>query len=139
MSQAPQEFVGVVSARHKELREAKKQGREAEAPKFVATPHLRKMSEINDARDQATVRDSIIAAAGATSASDAAKAVLDWCMSMDSRSVEIARAKFEAREKEKAEAKARREAERAEKKAKDAEAEAAKLKDEAAKKKVAQG
>lgn len=134
-TQTPQEFVGVVSARHKELREAKKQGREAEAPKFVATPHMRKMSEINDARENASARNALIE--GASSPAQAAQMVLDWAMHTDEKSVASARAKFEAGQKEKGEAKARRDAERAEKKAKDTAAEAAKLADDAAKKKAA--
>jgi len=136
-TQTPQEFVGVVSARHKELREAKKQGKDATAPTFVAIPHLRKLSEINEVRTSATVRAAVIAGAG--SPEQAAQMILDWAMHLDAKSTEVAKAKFEASQKEKEAAKARRDVERAEKKAKESAEEAALAADEAIKKKAALG
>lgn len=120
MTQSPAEFVQTVGARVKELREAAKQGKEAEAPSFKPTKKLRKVREFEQELDSGTVGPSICSQLGASSAAEGFAAAVQWALSLDPDTVEVQREKFDARQREKEEAAAKRKAAREAKRAKEA-------------------
>ncbi len=98
------EFKPLVEARVKEIRKAKREGREA-APvsaEFAPQPHLRKLGEITAAFENTAIISSI---PGVTDVASA-KAAIDWVLKMDPEAVAAAKAAD-------AERKAKREADKA--------------------------
>jgi ParB/RepB/Spo0J family partition protein len=107
-----QEFVPLVEGRAKELREAAARGRKAEGPKeWAPTPHLRKMTELKECRDNGTFVSDLLAKHNVTDAVAAGKFMMDWVLNLDPDGVERQSAKHEQRQ---ATLKAAREARKAE-------------------------
>jgi ParB/RepB/Spo0J family partition protein len=127
MTMTPQEFVPTVTARVKELRDLKRQGKDTTPAGFVPVPHVRKIAELKDELEKPTVGPVLVSELGVKNPSDAFALGVKWALHMDPASIEAARQKDEARKKELAEAKGKRERERLEKQAKDAADKAADL------------
>lgn len=122
------EFAPAVQQRLKEIKQAEREGREAAGNVFTPTAKLRKMGELKDTLTNPTVLLSLVAG---MDAEQAAVATLEWVLSLDADSVDVAKAKYEERIERLEEEKAKRKAERAEKKAQDAAAAAAKAREAA--------
>ncbi len=117
MTMPPAEFTPTVNARVKEIRDAKRQGREAAPTEFVPVPHLRKMVEIRGELEQVTVGPDLIKQQGLRTPSDIWKAAIAWTLHMDPDSITLAKAKDEARKSQEAADKQARADERAQRKA----------------------
>jgi len=114
---APDEFVPAVQTRVKEIREAKRKGKDAGPQEFQPVAFLQKLKDIKTELDAGAAADSLIAATGVNTAKDGFLLGIKWVLHLDPKSVEDQKAKDEARKKERAEAKKKRDAEKAKKKA----------------------
>lgn len=119
MTMQPAEFAPTVQQRAKELKDAARQGREANPQTFQAVAHIRKVGDIKAALDNNTL-DAVVAAAGAKTALEGGVAVAKWVMSLDAASVAKQEADYTARVQKKADEKAKNEVARATKKADEA-------------------
>jgi ParB/RepB/Spo0J family partition protein len=116
ITMTPQEFVPQVNGRVKEIREAKRQGRDASKSEFAPVPHLQKLSDIKAELEAGTIASALVERAGATTAEEGFKLGVAWVLHMDPVSVELQKQAdderkqrdAEAREKRKAEAQAKR-------------------------------
>lgn len=111
--------------RIKQIRDANRKGVEAGAEQFVAVAHIRKKPELEGEvgrpeigpaliRDLNVVKDIKPSPAGLLQAASAGFQLgLQWALSMDPKSVESAKKKWEDRKKADSEAKVRRDAEKA--------------------------
>lgn len=116
-----------VTARIKELKDAKRAGRDpSEKVGFVPTPHFRRKEEVEAEIKQPSAMSVLIKAKGISDPVEAALFALRWSVSLDEQSIAAAKAKHDAREKERAAEVAARKAEREKRKqdedVKDAEA-----------------
>lgn len=114
-TQQPDEFVPMISQRVKELREAARQGREAEPQEFQPTAHLQKSGDIK--AELQTGEVAKVLCAGLNSAPEGFNAAIKWVLHLDEKSVEAQKARYEERQKAKAERAEKRKAEAAAKKA----------------------
>lgn len=130
-TETPDVFLGGVANRVKELREAKRQGREAKPAEFAPTAHCQKISTIKEAMDNDAMASQLIDATGTVGMVGAFQLALQWVLNLDPISIEAARAKWTAQQQAKAEATERRAAERAAAKAESAQAAANKAAAEA--------
>jgi len=112
LTDQPTVFGPAVSARVKELREAKAQGRDPNGAGFVLTPHAQKMKDIKEEIDSPTVGPALLAELGVNNVTDAWKLALSWALKIDPKSAKAQEEAFEARKKKKEEEKARAKAER---------------------------
>jgi colicin import membrane protein len=133
MTDAPDEFVPAVHARVKEIREAKRKGKDAEPQEFVPSAFLQKLGDIKAELEAGNVAEVLIKQTGTTDAKAAFLLAIKWVLHLDPVSVEDQKAKNEARKQEKEEAKKRKAAEKAKKKAEKAAEKAEEAKQEAAK------
>lgn len=119
MTMQPKEFIPTVNARVKEIRNAKRQGRDPSAQTFVPVPHMRRIGEINEELEKKAVVRALIAEVKPKTAEDAFMLGLEWVRHMDPLSIEAqkqADADRKAKEEQdKAERKRKREEEKAEK------------------------
>lgn len=138
VTEPPKEFVALVEARAKEIKEAARKGKDPAPAAFVAQPHLQKLSVIktelaDGAVGQATANR--LHEAGVIKAEEIAAAAagfaegIKWVSQMDAASVAAAEAKWEQKRKDREEAKRKKAMEKAQKQA---------AKDEAKAKKSAQ-
>jgi len=109
-TETPQVFIPAVNARVKELRDAKRQGKDASPESFTPVAHLQKLSAIKSEFESPTVATVVLAAEGANTALEGWTAAIKWALHMDKPSIEAAKAKEAARV-------AKLDAERAKKKA----------------------
>lgn len=114
----PQEFLPTTNARLKELRDAKRQGRDAAKAEFSPVAHLQKLSVIKEEVDTAAIGTTLIRDNGITDPFDAWKMALNWVLHMDPMSIAAAKAEDDKRRAEVEAAKERRKAEREEAKKK---------------------
>lgn len=112
LTMTPQEFVPTVNTRVKEIRDAKRQGRDANPQEFVPVAHLQKLADIRSEFESTSIGTVLIAETGARSALDGWKLGVAWALHMDPRSQEAAREKDRERRQAEATAKERRRAER---------------------------
>ena len=124
---APDVFVPAVTARVKEIKEARRQGKEAKPEEFIPTAHMQKMKDVKDELDKPAVVAALAKAKGVKSISDAITCTLEWVLSLDTRSVDSAKSRWTEKKRLREEATAKRKAERADAAAKKAADEAAKL------------
>ncbi len=115
-----EEFVPLVSARAKELRDATRQGRKAGSADFVATARLQKMSVLKDENDNPVVGPGLCASVGISTADQGFALAIAWALSLDSSSVEVRKAKYSEKKAKLEDEKRKRAAERAAKKADEA-------------------
>lgn len=120
MTMTPQEFVPTCTARVKEIRDAKRAGRDAAPAGFTPVAHLRKMSELKDELQSGNVANILIHKFHANTPQQAAKLMLEWALHLDPESIEAAKAKDAARKEELKAAAEKRKKEREDKKAKEA-------------------
>ena len=126
-----EEFVPLVSARAKELRDAVRQGRKADSAVFVATARLQKMSALKDEYDSPVVGPGLCVKFADTPEQGFALCIA-WVLSLDPSSVEVRQAKYSEKKASLEDEKKKRAAERAAKKADDATKLAAKAAEAAA-------
>jgi ParB family chromosome partitioning protein len=117
MTMGAAQFTPNVNARIKELRDAKRQGRDAAPVEFQPVPHVRKLGELKSELDQPESLLTLVREQNLKSPAEIVKATLAWVLSLDAVSVQIARDKDAARERESNDAKLARKAEREAKKA----------------------
>jgi ParB/RepB/Spo0J family partition protein len=113
MTLSPDEFLPLVNARAKEIREAKRSGTEAGAAEFVPTAHMQKLGDIKALLDNRAAVSKLVA--GISDPVEAALTAIKWALHLDAESVAAAKAKDDARKAESAEAKKKRDAVKAEK------------------------
>jgi len=126
MDDAPAIFKVNVQKRLKEIRDAKRAGRDPNAvPTFEAVPHMRNLGELKTAFDDGEmgmVEDFVTEAGLADDGVGAGKAILKWVLRMDDESVAHYRAEWEARQAKAKAGKEERAKERALKRAEEANA-----------------
>ncbi len=127
MTMPPQQFAPTVNARLKEIREARRKGKDADAPKFSPVALLRSKGEIIS---EAEVPSTNLWE-GCATPKDAFVMALNWVLQLDPESVEIQRANYEEREEAKKAAREAAKVERRRKAAKEAAEKAAALQKEA--------
>lgn len=113
----PDEFVPLINARAKEIKEAKRQGADAAPAEFQPTAYLQKLGDIKAGIDNAAQASSICSANNATTAAQGFQLALKWALHLDTASVAAQKAKDDARKAEREAAKIKRDAEKAAKKA----------------------
>lgn len=112
MTMLPQEFVPTVNARVKEIRDAKRQGRDPSRTEFTPVPHLQKLSAIKGEWEQPVIGSTLISETGSSDPEEVWKLALAWVLHMDPMSVAAAKAEDERRKAEVEAAKAKRKEER---------------------------
>ncbi len=125
MTLQPQEFVPQVNLRVKELRDAKRQGRDPEKAAFQPVAHCRKVGEIKDELNGKKIAAVLVAQTGIKDPVEAFNLGIQWVLNLDPVSVKLQYEAEEARVKKLADAKAAREAEKLAKKGEAAAAETA--------------
>jgi len=134
MTLDPKEFVPQVNARAKEIRDAKRAGKDAGPAEFVPVAFMQKIGAIKDELENGSIAEVLIPESGAKTAADGFKLAINWILHLDPKSVEAQKAKDEERQAQRKAAKKIRTVEKAEKKAADDKAKAeksAKLAEEA--------
>lgn len=130
MTQQPGEFVPAVNARAKELREAARQGREANAQQFEPVARLRKLTELKPENENPEVGPALTAEFNCQTAAEGFALAVAWMLQLDPHSVSVAKAKYEEAKKAREAEKKRRAAVRDSKKAAEAAQKAEKAKAE---------
>lgn len=125
MTMTPQEFVPTVNSRVKEIRDAKRQGRDTTPQEFIPVPHLQKLSEIKTEHEFPTIGPVLVTQTGAKTALEGFKLGIAWALHMDPNSVAEAKRKDEARREAVEAEKIKRRKEREEKRQLEASAAAA--------------
>jgi ParB/RepB/Spo0J family partition protein len=131
MTMSPQQFTPTVNARVKEIRDAKRQGKDAAPEEFQPVPILRSRKELVA---ELEVQQTASALCNEVKPKDAVAAFLlgiKWALNMDPRSVEVQKARDEERRAERARLKEQSSLERKKKRAAEAAEKAAQLKREA--------
>ncbi len=126
MTMTPNEFVPTVSARNKELRDSKRQGKSPGADKtFIPPAFLQKISAFKQELKDLAVGKGLINQYTIASPIDAWEMAIAWAIHLDPISVEISKTKDEEQRRLNDEEKAKKKAERQAKKLKEAAAVAA--------------
>lgn len=117
LTTSPQQFIPLVTQRAKEIKDAKRQGRDpSDAKKFVAIPSFRKKSEVEEEMNHNTLGPALVKKVGATTAEQGFQIGVQWVMQMDPESLAVKKAAHEQRlaqdEADKQKRKAEREAEK---------------------------
>lgn len=121
ITQVPDEFIPLVNARVKEIKDAKRQGQDATKVTFQPIAHLRKLKEVKTELETPDIGPKLIKATKTKTVEAAFALAIAWLLHMDPVSLDAQKADFEAREKAKKEEDAKRRAEREKKKAEGAE------------------
>jgi ParB/RepB/Spo0J family partition protein len=129
MTLPPSEFVPQVTKHVKEIRDAKRQGRNPN-PQFEPQAHLRKVSILKDELQHAQAARALCASL--KTPTEGFEMALKWVLNLDPHSVEEQRQRWEKRRQEEAEAKKKRELERQQKKEQEAREQQEKLQTEMA-------
>ena len=108
------EFTGIVAQRVKEIRDAKKQGREPRDQTFQPVERVQSLGDIKTERASKAVMETILKEVKAESAADGWSAAIDWVLRMDPLSVQQQKATYEQKlqEREANRVKAKEERER---------------------------
>ena len=115
MTQAPDEFVPAVNARVKEIRDAKRKGKDAEAAVFQPVAFMQKLKDIKDEMEAGKIAKALIKETGVKTAAEGFDLAIKWVLHLDPKSVEAQKAKDEERKRLKEEKKKQRDAEKAQK------------------------
>ena len=110
MTQPADEFVKTVQDRVKSLREARRQGKDADPVSFVPVPKLRKIKEIDDEITNGAT--AVTLCEGVEDAVEIFKLALNWVLSLDGPTLAQRQEDYNARQKQREVAKDRRVAER---------------------------
>lgn len=117
MTLQPDEFVPAVNTRVKEIRDAKRKGKDAEPAVFQPVAFMQKLKDIKDEMEAKAVAKALIKATGAKTAADGFDLAIKWVLHLDPKSVEAQKAKDDERKRLKDEKKKERDKAKAEKKA----------------------
>lgn len=122
---APEEFIPKTAERAKEIRDAKRSGKDPEKPEFKPAEYMQKMKDIKEQRDSGEIAEALISEVGAKSAKDGFILALNWVLHADPFSISEQKSTWEAKEAAKAAKQKEREAAKAAKKKEKAEKELA--------------
>lgn len=129
-TQPPAEFVAAVNARAKEIRDAAREGKSAEAPTFKPQPKLKKTAVLVAEYDNPEVGPALVSQYGVSDASEGFALGIAFALSLDPASVQEQKDKWDKQQKEQKEARAKRAAAREERKRREAAEKAAKAREE---------
>jgi len=115
MTLPPDEFVPAANARLKEIRDAKRKGTDASEAEFQPVAFMQKMKDVKDELDKGAIAKSLCI--GLFSSEEGFKMAIQWMLHLDPRSVEVQKAKDDARKKQRDDAKNKRLIDLADKKA----------------------
>lgn len=93
MTMTPGEFLPTTNARVKEIRDAKRQGRNANPAEFVPVAHLRKIGEMKDELNNGTVSKVLVTKHNVKNPADAFALGVAWALHMDPDSIAAAKQK----------------------------------------------
>lgn len=108
----PDEFIPAATARAKEIREARRLGKDASQAEFQPVPHVQKLSALKEEVETGAVGKALIERTGTTNAADGFRLGVLWALSIDPASVEVQRAQDEERKRVREEKKAKAKAEK---------------------------
>ena len=101
MTEAPKTFVPKIKDRIKELKEAKRTGKDAEKIGFKAVPFIQKMSTLKEELEKAETAEILVTKHGITNPIEAFKLAIKWVLHLDPTSVEEQEKEYNAREAKK--------------------------------------
>lgn len=127
MTMTPQEFTATVLERKKQLDKARREGRDADTAEFVAPIHMRKLKEVRDEMERATVGPTLVTETGVSTAAAGFALGVQWALHQDPTSVAVAKQKDEDRKRSIAEKREKAQGEKAKKRAEEASVKAARL------------
>jgi len=116
MEQSPAQFAPVINKRVKEIREARKEGRDPNGPSFSPIAHFQKKADVESQMEVPNKIMELVAEAGITDPGEIIKMTLKWVLNVDPQSVAVQEAKWQERKDSQEAAKAKRKAEREAKK-----------------------
>jgi len=111
--EAPNVFIPKVDARAKEIKDAKRQGKNPEDRQFIPSEFLQKMRDIKEARDTGELATQLLGHTGIADPAEAFKLALNWVLHVDPISIEEQKAQYEQKLEAQKAKKAEREAKRA--------------------------
>jgi len=120
ISMTPQEFTPAVNARVKELRDAKRQGRDATPAGFTPVPHAQKLAAVKEEHENHEIGKTLISQTGVKTAEEGFNLAIAWILHLDPLSIEEQKRKYDERKAAEAEAREKRKADREAQKAKQA-------------------
>jgi len=125
ITEKPDVFVPQINARVKEIKEAKRQGKDPKAATFQPVAFLQKLKEVKEEHSSPSAGPTLCA--GLSTPEEGFQMACAWFMHLDPQSVAVQQAKDDQRKAERAEAKKKRDAVKAKAKADKASEDAAKL------------
>lgn len=130
MTMPPQQFTPTVNARVKDLRDAKRKGKDAAPAEFQPVPILRGRGELVAEMEKPSIGPSLCREGGVSSPDAGFALGVKWALNLDPVSIELQKAKDEERKIERERAKEKAQIERKRKRAKEAAEKAAELQKE---------
>ena len=121
------EFTGLIAQRAKEIKDAKRQGREPKAQEFIPIERVKSLSDLKQERTNFSNMGAVLSEAKAKTPEDGFKACIDWVLRMDKTSVAEQKATYEQKKKEREAARERAKVEREKKRQDEAAAKQADL------------
>jgi ParB/RepB/Spo0J family partition protein len=131
MTQQPGEFAPQVNSRMKEIREARRQGREAQGETFNGVPYLQKMAPIKAELDQPTAIKHLLETQQPKTPIEAAKLTLAWVLMIDPITLTERQRKYEEKRSQDKAEKEKRDKEKLARKSVEAQKVAAQLREKA--------
>jgi len=116
----PDEFVPAANSRVKEIKEAKRKGKDAADAEFQAVAFMQKMKDVKEELESGVVCKTLLKKHGITDAASGFKIAVQWVLHLDPDSVVEQERRDKERKVERAAAKKKRDAEKAVKKAAEA-------------------
>lgn len=117
----PNEFIPTLAKRVKEIKDAKRQGREVEGPKpFEPAVYLQKLGDVKAELSEPNIGRGLINQFTLTNPIEVWNMAISWVLHLDPNSIDLAKAADEKRKKDREEANAKKKAEREEKKRQEA-------------------
>ena len=117
MTLPPDEFIPAASGRIKEIREARRSGKDAGDVEFQPVPHARKVKALKEELDSGSMGHALVSRTGASTAVEGFALGVAWALHMDPVSIEEQRTKDDERRRLKDEKQQAKTAEKAKKKA----------------------
>ena len=94
------EFTGLIANRVKEIRDAKRQGREPRDQEFKPAERVQSLGDIKNERKERSIMATILKEVKAQTAEDGWTAAIDWVLRMDPLSVQQQKVNYEQKMKE---------------------------------------
>jgi len=117
MTDPPDTFIPAVTARIKEVRDARRKGQDASSVKFAPMAHMRKMKDLKLEHENAEIGPELIKILKIKKPLDAFALAIAWMLHLDAESIKIQESEYDARIEKKEEMKKKKAAERAKTKA----------------------